>query len=720
MRPCPRRLTAAPGRRAARSCSGRPRSATTAAAIAAAVVAWRADLGQEQARVADALVIAACCVGRRPDPEQPPAAARRAHAAGRRRRLGPGVPAGRAAGRAPRGRPRRRGGRRPARGRVHRPRPRLAGAGRRPAAGLPGRRRTATAVAAARRRRDSGCSSSMIARAADDRSTTASRGRQPARAAGRPRGGRRMAPSWSSSPSARSAWSPAWSRWPRRWRTRQPAGPPAGRLVRARARASRSPAPSSSPPGSSGAPVFSLAVAALPVAVGVAVLQHRLYEVDVLVNRALLYALLTSVGGRHLRAGRRPASGAMLNERGAGWLPWLATAAVAVAFQPLREAIQRGVNRLTYGAWDDPQALVRSLHARLEQAARPSGRSPTSWPRRATRCAWTTSPSRPPTAASLASAGEPADDAGRRLPLVHAGTRRRRAASSPAAGAGAGTTRRSPSWPAPSPPPSRRPGCTPTSLRSRERLVVAREEERRRLRRDLHDGLGPALAGLTLKLDTARNLLGDAPAAAGDARATSRPRSPTSAGWSRGCGRSRWTSSAWPRRCGGWSTGRRRTARVVQLVTDGADSPAAAVEVAAYRIVQEALTNVLRHSGAHSCDVSVCGRERLAGGQRRRRRPRAAATPAAAGRAWRRCASAPRSSAARWNCSPAPAAARWSAPSCRGTRRDHACWSSTTIRCSAPGSPACWPPSRTPRSWRRRRTATPHSARRRSPGRTSS
>jgi signal transduction histidine kinase len=43
--------------------------------------------------------------------------------------------------------------------------------------------------------------------------------------------------------------------------------------------------------------------------------------------------------------------------------------------------------------------------------------------------------------------------------------------------------------------------------RSRERLVTAREEERRRLRRDLHDSLGPTLASLTLKLDAARNLL---------------------------------------------------------------------------------------------------------------------------------------------------------------------------------------------------------------------
>ena len=41
-------------------------------------------------------------------------------------------------------------------------------------------------------------------------------------------------------------------------------------------------------------------------------------------------------------------------------------------------------------------------------------------------------------------------------------------------------------------------------LRSRERLVAATEEERRRLRRDLHDGLGPGLAGVVLGLQRAR------------------------------------------------------------------------------------------------------------------------------------------------------------------------------------------------------------------------
>jgi signal transduction histidine kinase len=50
-------------------------------------------------------------------------------------------------------------------------------------------------------------------------------------------------------------------------------------------------------------------------------------------------------------------------------------------------------------------------------------------------------------------------------------------------------------------------GLSKHALRSRERIVAAREEERRYLRHDLHDCLGPSLAALTLTLDAARNLL---------------------------------------------------------------------------------------------------------------------------------------------------------------------------------------------------------------------
>ena len=352
------------------------------------------------------------------------------------------------------------------------------------------------------------------------------------------------------------------------------------------------------------APVFALTVAALPVAIGVAVLQHRLYEIDLLVNRALLYAVLTAavaVVYVLIVAG----VGAALDSRGAGWLPWLATAVVAVAFQPLREAIQGAVNRVTYGAWDEPQALVRSLHTRLEQATVPDRAladvlTAAADSLRLDSLAVTTEDG-----TTLAATGTAAAQV-RRLPLVHAGTavgelhvgggRHRRRDDAVLADLAAALA-----------PAVQAARLRADLVRSRERLVVAREEERRRLRRDLHDGLGPALAGLTLKLDTARNLLGDSPLLLemrDDVRATVadvrrlveglRPVSLDELGLAEALRRLVDRAAA-----GG---------PAVRLTTEDAESPAAAVEVAAYRIVQEALTNVLRHSAAGACEVSVCGR----------------------------------------------------------------------------------------------------------------
>jgi signal transduction histidine kinase len=143
---------------------------------------------------------------------------------------------------------------------------------------------------------------------------------------------------------------------------------------------------------------------------------------------------------------------------------------------------------------------------------------------------------------------------------------------------------------------------------SRERLVLAREDERRRLRRDIHDGLGPALAAVGLGIDTAR---GDLPegrprelldAAREDLDETLddirrlvhalRPPALDQLGL---LGALSQEASRPP--CGG------PTVRV--------DSPAlirdlpAATEVAAYRIAIEAITNARRHSGARTCTVHV-------------------------------------------------------------------------------------------------------------------
>jgi signal transduction histidine kinase len=146
---------------------------------------------------------------------------------------------------------------------------------------------------------------------------------------------------------------------------------------------------------------------------------------------------------------------------------------------------------------------------------------------------------------------------------------------------------------------------------TRERLVLAREEERRRLRRDLHDGIGPALAGLTLKAETARALLGSDPDAAGrllgelseEIRTTVldvrrvveglRPPALDELGLAGAC------KQAVDRLT--------RAAGIAARVdaTEGTARFPAAVEVAAFRIVLEAVTNVVRHAQARHCCVTL-------------------------------------------------------------------------------------------------------------------
>lgn len=141
--------------------------------------------------------------------------------------------------------------------------------------------------------------------------------------------------------------------------------------------------------------------------------------------------------------------------------------------------------------------------------------------------------------------------------------------------------------------------------RSRERLVAAAEEERRRLRRDLHDGLGPVLAGVVLGLQRTRarvvtdpataqaqldELTGQVQGAVADVRRLVyglRPPAVDELGLMGAI-------EEQARAMGGVE---------VHGAVDG-DLPAA-VEVAAYRIALEAMTNALRHSGGRWCRIGV-------------------------------------------------------------------------------------------------------------------
>lgn len=136
---------------------------------------------------------------------------------------------------------------------------------------------------------------------------------------------------------------------------------------------------------------------------------------------------------------------------------------------------------------------------------------------------------------------------------------------------------------------------------SRERLVTAREEERRRLRRDLHDGLGPALASITLKLDAARNLLTRDPFAADALLVDLKKQTQGAVADIR-----RLVYELRPPSLDELGLVSALREQAEQYTDDGLnitiDAPeplpalAAAVEVATYRIVQEAMTNVVRHA----------------------------------------------------------------------------------------------------------------------------
>ncbi len=112
--------------------------------------------------------------------------------------------------------------------------------------------------------------------------------------------------------------------------------------------------------------------ALLPIAVGVAILRYRLWDIDPLLNRALVYGGLTLfiVGSYVLLVG---GIGLLIGAQGISpLLSILATGLIAILFQPLRERLQRAVNQLIYGERDEPYQVLVRLGRRLEAAIDPT------------------------------------------------------------------------------------------------------------------------------------------------------------------------------------------------------------------------------------------------------------------------------------------------------------------------------------------------------------
>ncbi len=109
----------------------------------------------------------------------------------------------------------------------------------------------------------------------------------------------------------------------------------------------------------------SLGFALVPLSLAVALLRFRLWGLDVVVNRALVYAALTaSLLALYLAVATGLARSLGAPGDAAGSV--FATALVALLFAPLRDRLQRGVDRLMYGQRDEPYRVLSALGQRLE------------------------------------------------------------------------------------------------------------------------------------------------------------------------------------------------------------------------------------------------------------------------------------------------------------------------------------------------------------------
>jgi signal transduction histidine kinase len=360
--------------------------------------------------------------------------------------------------------------------------------------------------------------------------------------------------------------------------------------------------------------VFAATTLPLPVAVGFAVLAHGLYDLRTAANRTLVWLTL-SAAVVDVYALVIAGVGSFPIANAAPWLPWLAAAVVAISFAPLRDGLQRAVNRVTFGRWDEPYDVLANLGQRLEDTADVDGlltevlrelrdgfglkdvaiHDTTGLP----LAGESASPSevvRHP----LSAYGKPVGLLSYATPTTPLRDRDQRLLDDLAGHLGGLLHARE---------------LTTDLQFARERLVLAREEERRRLRRDLHDGLGPALGGHVLRLDVIAGKLASNSAVRADVDALRRDLQDTIADFRKVVEGLRPPALDDLGLAGAIAqvTSRLTTATGGEIELHVEDLPPlpAAAEVAAFGIACEAMTNAVRHAEADRIQVRIGSVDRL-------------------------------------------------------------------------------------------------------------
>ncbi len=372
-----------------------------------------------------------------------------------------------------------------------------------------------------------------------------------------------------------------------------------------------------------------LSLGLLPIGITVAILRANLLDIRIVVSRSLLYLVLT--GGIALTYLGLVAVLSWLSLGLNTGAAVVATVIIAVAFNPLRVRLQRLLDRAFYGARRDPVRALAAVGERLEVVAAPHGDGLTGVLEAVCstlRLPWaaivvdgvevagygTAPPDRH--GVPIRAGGEPVGElvVGLRPGEARIAAADERVLSMLAAPIGVAVQANT---------------LAAEVGRSRERIISSREEERRRLRRDLHDGLGPVLTGVVLNAETALRVLAQdrgvsggvppgsdtAPARAEALLAKLRDQTTAAIEEIR-----RLVDDLGPPaalEALGLEGALREQAAMLTHRADGTPLAVsvemsgplgglpAAVEVAIYRIVTEALTNVVRHSTARSALVAV-------------------------------------------------------------------------------------------------------------------
>jgi signal transduction histidine kinase len=359
-------------------------------------------------------------------------------------------------------------------------------------------------------------------------------------------------------------------------------------------------------------------------------LIDELFRVEIAINRAFVYGLLTLfvIGGYVLVVGYLSL---LFQSSGSIWFSLVATGVVAALFHPIREFVQRFVNRMLYGEREDPYSVLADLGQRLESVLASDEVIPTivQTVREALKVSYAAISLKQPGVDEFTIAAEDGKPSriildlplayhqeilgrlqlGQRIGSNGYSRADQRLLNDLARQAGAAIHAASQNV---------------DLQRARQLLVTAREEERRRVRRDLHDGLGASLAALNLQAGELHRLIRSNPdeaerqveelreeirAAIADIRRLVyglRPPALDELGLVEALRTRAAQTNSFPSR--DQDEQQVAVSHLLQVnVIAREDLPPlpAAVEAAAYRIAMEALTNAIQHAQAEQCTIRI-------------------------------------------------------------------------------------------------------------------